>query len=188
MARRFLGVIAFALVLASPAWGLAPASAVIATPPQPGWKQLSAEQRGILAPLSRDWDQMEHYRRKKWLGIAARYPKMNPEAQQRIQKRMQQWAAMSPEQRAKVRSDYKAFKQLPPEKKAVIQKKWQSYSELPEEEKARLKRGGKSAIKSKTAAPVGAGAAEKTVTPALDSPRLPAAPKVNEVGAVRPEP
>ncbi len=187
MARRLFGVIAFALVLVSPAWGLASASAVIATPPQPSWKELSVEQQRILAPLSRDWDQMEHYRRKKWLGIAARYPKMNPEAQQRIQKRMQQWAAMSPEQRAKVRNDYKAFKQLPPEKKAVIKKKWQSYSELPEEEKARLKRGGKSAIKPKAAVPVGAGAAEKTVTPALDSPRLPAVPKVNEDGAVRSE-
>ncbi|OQA34082.1 MAG: hypothetical protein BWY57_00768 [Betaproteobacteria bacterium ADurb.Bin341] len=188
MARRFLGLAALILFLVSPAWGLPPASAVVATPPQPAWKQLSSDQRRILAPLSKDWDQMEHFRRKKWLGIAARYPKMDPEAQQRIQKRMQQWAAMSPEQRAKVRSDYKAFSQLPPEKKAILQKKWQTYSKLPEEEKARLKRGGKSAVKPKMAAPIEAGAAAKTVTPALDSPRLPAAPKVDEVGAVRPEP
>ena len=188
MARRFLGLAALTLFLVSPAWGLPPASAVVATPPQPAWKQLSVDQRRILAPLSTDWDQMEHFRRKKWLGIAARYPKMDPEAQQRIQKRMQRWAAMSPQQRAKVRSDYKAFSQLPPEKKAVIQKKWRTYSKLPEEEKARLKRGGKPAAKPKPAPPEEAGVVAKTVTPELDVPRPSVVPNADGGGTARPEP
>lgn len=148
MARRLLGGIALLLALGAPAWAQAPSSAVMTTPPQPIWKDLGVEQRKILAPLSRDWDRMENYRRKKWLGIAERYPKMRPEAQQRVDKRMRDWAAMSPEQRAKIRRDYKAFSQLPPERKAAIQKKWQDYSKLPEEEKKRLKRGEKrSAVK-----------------------------------------
>ena len=30
----------------------------------------------VLAPLSDDWDSIEFFRRKKWLGIAARFPEM----------------------------------------------------------------------------------------------------------------
>ena len=163
---RFLRGIALLLALASPAWALAPTPAVIATPPQPQWKELSLEQQKVLAPLVRDWDQMENFRRKKWLGIAGRYQKMKPQAQQLVQKRMQQWAAMTPEQRAKVRSDYKAFSQLPPEKKAEIHKKWQSYSNLPAEDKARLKRGEKPA--PKVVAPI------EQASPALSSVTVPA--------------
>ena len=51
-----------------------PATAVIGTPPQPGWSQLTAQQREILAPLSRDWDSLENIRKRKWLAIADRYP------------------------------------------------------------------------------------------------------------------
>ncbi len=147
MARQFLGGVALFLALASPVWALGPTAAVIATPPQPVWKDLSPEQKKILAPLSVDWDQMENFRRKKWLGIAKRYPAMKPDAQQRIDKRMRQWMTMTPEQRARIRDDYKAFSQLPPERKAALQKKWRDYSKLSEEEKKRLKRGEKPAPK-----------------------------------------
>lgn len=141
MARRFLGGVVLLLVLSFPVRAAPPLPAVIAVPTQPAWKDLNSEQKRVLAPLLSDWDQMENFRRKKWLGIAERYPKMKPEAQRRVDERMRQWVGMTPEQRAKVRSDYKAFSQLPPEKKAAIQKKWLDYSSLSEEEKVRLKRG-----------------------------------------------
>jgi hypothetical protein len=40
---------------------------------QPSWSELNPDQKRILAPLSGDWDKMEGFRRKKWLGIAQRY-------------------------------------------------------------------------------------------------------------------
>lgn len=153
MDRRFLGGVVLLLVLSFPVWAAPPLPAVIAVPAQPAWKDLDSEQKRILAPLLSDWDQMENFRRKKWLGIAERYPKMKPEAQRRVDGRMQQWASMTPEQRAKIRSDYKAFSQLPPEKKAVIHKKWRDYSSFSEEEKARLKRGESATPVVKTDAP-----------------------------------
>lgn len=143
MARKIFGGIALLFALVSSAWGLSSTSAVIVTPPQLSWKELNVEQKKILAPLVREWDQMENYRRKKWLGIAERYPKLPFEARQRVDKRMQQWATMSPQQRHKIRRDYEAFSKLPPEKKAAIHEKWQRYSNLPEEEKKRYKRGEK---------------------------------------------
>lgn len=141
MAKRLLGGIALCAYLMVPAWADTPTTTVIGTPPQPTWVQLTAQERAVLAPLGSEWDKMENYRRKKWLGIAERFSRMTPEEQRRVQERMREWAMMTPEQRAKVRDSYKEFKQLPPEKKQVVKEKWETYSKLPEEEKAKLKQG-----------------------------------------------
>lgn len=87
---------------------------------------------------------MEGVRKKKWLGIADRYPGMKPDEQQRTQDRMHEWAALTPEQRAKVRDSYKDFNQLPPEQKQVVKQKWEAYSSLPADEKQRVRESGKS--------------------------------------------
>lgn len=144
--RRYLRGIVLGLAFASTlAFAQAPATAIIGTPPQPGWTLLSQQQRSILAPLSGEWDKLDNIRRKKWLGIAERYPSLKPEEQQRIQERMREWAALSPEQRAKARDSYKEFNQLPTEQKQVVKQKWEAYSNLPPEERQRVRQGGKSA-------------------------------------------
>lgn len=88
---------------------------------------------------------MDNLRRKKWLGIAARFAGMQPEEQQRTQDRMREWVKLSPEQRNKARDSYKDFKQLPPEQKQLIRQKWEAYANLPTEEKQRIRESGKSA-------------------------------------------
>lgn len=115
-----------------------PAHAVVPELRQPAWAELTQEQKQILAPLSRDWDKMEAFRKKQWLGIAKRYPAMKPEEQARIQRRMQDWVSLTPEQRAQARTQYKSLKTAPPEKKQAIRQKWEQYKELPDEEKKRL--------------------------------------------------
>ena len=135
-----------------------PAQAVVPELRQPAWAELSQEQKQILAPLSRDWDRMEAFRKKKWLGIAKRYPTMKPEEQARVQRRMQDWASLTPEQRTQARTQYKTLKTAPPETKEAIKKKWEQYKELPEEEKKRLAEKAaskKTSSKSGTAKPLG---------------------------------
>lgn len=137
--RRFIARLAISLALAGPALAEPPTTVIIGTPPQPGWSLLSTQQKIILAPLVSDWDQMENIRRKKWLGIAERFPKMTPEEQVRVQERMREWAALTPAQRAKIRDSYKEFNQLDPEKKQAVKKKWEAYSNLSKEEKIRVR-------------------------------------------------
>ncbi len=115
-----------------------PAHAVVPELRQPAWAELTLEQKQILAPLARDWDRMEALRKKKWLGIAKRYPTMKPEEQARVQRRMQDWASLTPEQRTTARTQYKNLKTAPPEAKETLRKKWEQYKELPDEEKRRL--------------------------------------------------
>ncbi len=143
--RRLIGGIILCLSLTSTYAFEPPTTAVIGTPPQPSWTQLSLQQKKVLAPLVNDWDKLEDISRKKWLGVAERYPSMKPNEQKRMQNRMREWADLSPAQRAKIRDSYKDFNQLPPEQKKVVKKKWEAYSNLSSEEQQRVREQGKSA-------------------------------------------
>lgn len=157
---------------------LTPAQAVVPELRQPAWAELTQEQKQILAPLSRDWDKMEAFRKKKWLGIAKRYPAMKPEEQARIQRRMQDWANLTPEQRTQARVQYKTLKTAPPEKKEAIKQKWEQYKELPDEEKKRLaeKAAKKSSQKAGAAKPLGLAPVLPAAAAPQPLPSTPAAP------------
>ena len=109
--------------------------------PGAAWLKLTSEQKTILAPLQQDWDQLDAERRKHWIGLAARYPSLPPERQQRIQQRMQEWVKLTPEQRAQAIERYKRMKQLPPEKHDQLHQRWREYQELPEEQRQKLREG-----------------------------------------------
>lgn len=131
----------FGLVLAVALWLAAPFSHAVIAPPlsQPSWSELSAEQKRVLAPLSGEWDKMDGFRRKKWLGIAQRYQSLSPDEQARMQRRMTAWAKLTPDERKRARDQYKSLQKAPPEKKEAVKQKWEEYKVLPESEKARLK-------------------------------------------------
>jgi hypothetical protein len=139
MVKTRLVAIIFTCVLATTGWAETPSPSLIATPPQPKWSELTVKQKIVLAPLSDDWDSMEYFRQKKWLGIAARFPEMTPEEQRRIQGQMQAWGKLTPEQRQLARENFKTANQLPAEKKQELKQKWEEYSSLPEDEKEKLK-------------------------------------------------
>ena len=111
----------------------APADAV--TPPQPRWNALTPPQQEALKPLAGEWDKIDHFRRKKWLGVADKYASMKPAEQKRLHARMADWAKMTPEQRRAARENYKQAKALPPEQKKA---EWQQYQKLPDAQKKQL--------------------------------------------------
>ena len=122
-------------------WLFAPFGHAGITPPlaQPSWAELSLEQKQILAPLAKEWDKMDGFRRKKWLGIAKRYRSMKDGERTRMQHRMTDWAKLSPDERNRARDKYKSLQKAPPAKKDSVKAKWQEYKALPESEKVRLK-------------------------------------------------
>ena len=58
----------------------------------PAWHTLKEEERVVLAPLAQEWDSLRPWQRDRMLEIARDYPKMPPERQARVQKRLQNWA------------------------------------------------------------------------------------------------
>lgn len=177
--RRLAGGVVLFIALHAAVAAEPPTTAVIGTPPQPAWSQLSPKQQETLAPLAKDWDKMENIRKKKWLGIADRYPSMKQDEQHRMQDRMREWANLTPDQRAKVRSSYKDFNQLPPEQKQLVKQKWEAYSNLPREQQLLLREAGKS---SKLIAPPASAAISAAGHPADPSlhPEAAAAPTSTE--------
>ena len=103
--------------------------------PGPSWQSLSAQQRASLAPLQNDWASIDGPRKSKWLDIAARYPKLPPGEQERLQARMTEWARMTPNERARARLNYQEVKQLPNQER---QDKWQAYQALPPDQREAL--------------------------------------------------
>jgi len=102
---------------------------------RPAWAELTAEQQRILAPLKADWESLEPERRRKWIGVAKRYPAMTVQSQERVQRRMQTWAKLSPEQRRQARETYKQIVKVPPEKRGNLREQWAEYQSLPERER-----------------------------------------------------
>lgn len=96
-------------------------------PARPAWAELSPRQQHVLAPLADEWEALDTLRRKKWVTIANRFPKMKPAEQQRLQRRMQEWAKLTPEQRRVAREKYRTLKQLPPTQRQEVSQKWQQY-------------------------------------------------------------
>jgi hypothetical protein len=104
------------------------------------WSQLSDPQRQALAPLESDWESIDATGRKKWLTIARNYPKMSPDAQQRAQLQMREWARTTPEQRRVARDSYSRLKALSPAERAELLEKYQA---LPDEKKQELAAGNR---------------------------------------------
>lgn len=180
MAKARAAVAGIALGLAL----LSPIQAAVPQLTQPAWKELSAGRQQILAPLAGEWDRLEPWRRKKWLGIADRYPSMTEEEQARVQRRMKDWVKLTPEERRVAREKYKDLKKAPPEHREAIKQQWQEYKALPEEEKQRLKAqaGPRKPVRKASEA-----AKPLSLPPPVVAPAPSAAPPVEDSEAVVPQ-
>ena len=113
------------------------ATAAVAAPKDKGpqWGALTANQQQILAPLAGEWNKLGIDHKRKWLGIAKRYPAMKAEEQKRVQSRMQAWAKLTPEQRWQAREQYRSIGKLTPDRRAELRRQWAEYQALPPNEK-----------------------------------------------------
>jgi hypothetical protein len=106
---------------------------------RPAWAELTADQQMILAPLKNDWAELDPDRRRKWIGLAKRYPKMQQKEQDRVQRRMQRWAALTPEQRRQARENYRRIaKQRAEKRNTKLAERWAEYQSLPPHERESL--------------------------------------------------
>lgn len=99
------------------------------------WATLTPVQKQVLAPLERDWSQLDPPRQAKWLSLADRYAAMPSDKQVRLQVRMTEWARMTSAQRSRARLQYQQSKKLSP---AEHRDKWQAYQSLSEAERQAL--------------------------------------------------
>jgi hypothetical protein len=105
---------------------------------RPTWAELAPQQQEVLAPLKPEWDKLDRDRRLKWIGIAKRYPAMQPEQQVRVQRRMDAWVKLTAEQRRQARENYKRIAKVPPERRGDLRQQWAEYQALTPQEREGL--------------------------------------------------
>lgn len=113
----------------------------------PAWKELTRQQREVLAPLHERWGTMGELTKRRWISLADGFDQLQPEDQEKLQKRMQTWSSLSVQQRNQARLNFFTSRQLSPED---LQAKWDAYQALSAEEKRRL--AAKAAPKNRGAA------------------------------------
>lgn len=116
----------------------APPASAKSTAPQtggPAWNDLTSAQRGALAPLAGQWTTLGVEQKQKWLEVSAAYPRLTPDAQQRVQQRMGEFARLTPEQRVTARENFRRAYELPANER---HEKMQRYRDLPEDKKRAL--------------------------------------------------
>ena len=144
------------------------------------WAQLTPAQKQVLAPLERDWGQIDAPRRAKWLEVASRFPTLPAEERARMQERMAEWARMTPAERSRARLQFQEAKQVPSTER---QAKWQAYQALPEAERQALTQSAKPTAKpaasgaspAAAGAPTGEDAGKKNLVQTTATPRVRAA-------------
>ncbi|CAD6521405.1 DUF3106 domain-containing protein [Paraburkholderia metrosideri] len=99
------------------------------------WSRLTSAEHLALAPFEAQWDSFSDERKRKWIKIASRYPKMSPDTQKRLHDRMSEWVRMTPDQRRVARENYQVSKELPRETR---QNAWKAYQQLSPEQKEKL--------------------------------------------------
>lgn len=100
----------------------------------PDWGGLTPRQKQVLTPLQSEWDSLPDARRKNWLGIANRYPRMSVEEQRRVQARIREWAELTPDQRRKARERYRSLQNVPPKQREALKHKWEEKANLPDKD------------------------------------------------------
>lgn len=105
----------------------------ITAPPQ--WNGLDPGQQQALYPLKDSWFELSDVQRRKWIAIVKNFPKLAPEDQAKVQKRMSAWAALKPIERERARENFANSKLIHPSTKTDS---WEEYRALPQEEREKL--------------------------------------------------
>lgn len=99
------------------------------------WADLKPAQQSSLKPLEREWSGIDARSKQKWLELSARFPKLTPPEQARIQERMTAWAKLTPRERTEARLHFQEAKQVPAQDR---QERWKAYEALSPEQKQQL--------------------------------------------------
>lgn len=106
---------------------------------QPLWSELTAAQHEVLEPLEPQWNALPAAKKRSWLKLADRVPRMEPADREKAQVRIREWATLTPEQRRLARNNYRLAKNLD---KAEREASWEQYSTMTAEQRSVLRTSG----------------------------------------------
>lgn len=102
---------------------------------QPLWSDLTPVQQQVLAPFSEQWNGLPITEKQAWADLARRFPKMKPDEQKRVEKRIAEWAALTPDQRRLARANYRLAQKVGREN---LLAEWENYQSMTPEQRSVL--------------------------------------------------
>ncbi len=106
---------------------------------QPLWSELTPAQHEVLAPLEPQWNALPSAKKRSWLKLADRVPRMKPADREKAQARIREWATLTPEQRRLARNNYRLAKTLDKEEREAS---WEQYNTMTAEQQSVLRANG----------------------------------------------
>ncbi|MEN9316979.1 MAG: hypothetical protein RIS35_3372 [Pseudomonadota bacterium] len=147
---------------------------------RPLWSELSTTQQELLRALEPEWNGMPAARKRSWLTIAGRIPKLEPAEREKVEARIREWARLTPEQRQLARNNFRLAKSLPKQERVAT---WEQYQQMTPEQQAVLRANGWTSNTAARHAGAPTGLAKHAsrpipgmIPPALSDPRPPAPP------------
>ena len=104
---------------------------------QPLWSELSPAQLQVLAPFADQWNGLPITEKRAWADLARRFPKMQAAEQERVQRRISEWAALTPDQRRLARANYRLVKQQEVKRENLIAE-WETYQTMTTDQRSVL--------------------------------------------------
>lgn len=150
----------------------APALAQTSASDGPRWNRLSPAQQEALAPLRSEWNRLDGARKRKWLEIAERFPRMSEDDRRRVHQRMLEWVRLSPQQRTLARINFQSIHELPAAERL---NRWETYQALPPEERRAL------AAQARTSGPAARPSSSERRNRGRDQPGLVPPPTASRV-------
>jgi len=123
---------------------------------QPLWSDLAAPQQAVLAPFASQWNALPLNEKRAWADLATRFPKMKPDEQRRVEKRIAEWAELSAEQRRVARANFRLAQQVARDNSLLAE--WENYQSMTPEQRSVLGTaagGGASTAARYVASPTG---------------------------------
>jgi hypothetical protein len=123
---------------------------------QPLWSELSAPQQAVLAPFASQWNALPLTEKRAWADLAKRFPKMKPDEQKRVEKRIAEWAELTAEQRRIARANFRLAQQVARDNSLLAE--WENYQSMTPDQRSVLGTaagGGASTAARYVASPTG---------------------------------
>ena len=139
---------------------------------RPLWSELAPAQQQILSELEPQWNGMPAARKRTWLTLAERIPRMEGAERERAEARIREWARLTPEQRNLARNNYRLAKTLPKDTRAAT---WEQYRQMTPEQREVLRSSGSTSNTAARHAGAATGLAKQAARPLPGvTPRPPA--------------
>lgn len=126
-------VFVIAMLVASHAWAQSDSSPI-------PWGNLSPNEKKVLAPLKKSWNNLPAARQQRMKKSADRLAGMSAQDRLKAQTRLKQWKKLGPQKKKRILKSMEKFENLPPSKRQALRRQRDQFKDLPKRQRQIIRR------------------------------------------------